>query len=90
MNANLYLGLALIAVGLAELTWVVRTRAARHFAAQSMMFGELGLMFVALAVIPSETVAAVVVAMLGLGALVSGWIYVKLVRQLKRNVDASD
>jgi len=29
-------------------------------------------------------------AMLGLGALASGWIYVKLVRQLNRDIDARD
>jgi hypothetical protein len=76
----LYVGIGLIVVAVAALIWAVNTNAPGHFFAQALVFGELGLMALAQALIANQLAATVVVAMLGLGALVSVWMQIKLVR----------
>lgn len=81
MNPSFYVGAGLIVVALALLVWAVKTKAPAHFHAQALVLGELGLMAFANALIADEMTATVVMAMLGLGALVSIWMQLKLVRR---------
>ena len=83
MNSWLYVGIGLIIASLAELIWAAKTKAPAHISAQALVFGELGLMALSIALIADELAATVVVAMLGLGGLVSVWLQVKLVREWK-------
>jgi hypothetical protein len=80
----LYTGLGLIALGIAQLVWFVRTAAAKHVAAQAMVLMELGVIFVVPSLIPDRATATIVVGILGLGVLVSIWIQMKLLWQWRR------
>lgn len=86
MSTYFYVGIGLIAVASAQLVWAVRSKAPTHFFATSVVFGELGVMALAIALITDKLAVTVVVAMLGLGLLVSVWMQIRLVRQWRRDV----
>jgi hypothetical protein len=81
---HLALGVGLVAFGLAELAWFVRANARRSFAVQAGMFGELGVMFVLIAIFP-EGPARIAVSVLGVLAVGSSAILqIKLLREERR------
>jgi hypothetical protein len=89
MNLMLYVGVGLMIVALSGLIWAAKTKAPAHFFAQALVIGELALMAFAQALITNQLAALVVVAMLGLGALVSVWIQIKLVRAWRAGLSQS-
>jgi hypothetical protein len=80
----LFLGVALMAVGFVQLIWYVRARGPKHIAAQAMVFVEMGVMFAAGALIRDPFAAATVVIVIGVGALVSLWLQIKLLREWRQ------
>ena len=81
ITARLVVGFALITFGAAEMLWGVRRAGRKSLAVQGLLFAELGLMAIALAVISQETAQLVVLGMLGLGAIASLWLQMTLVRR---------
>lgn len=82
-------GIGLLGFGLAELVWFVRAAPARWFATQAMMFAELGLLFLATALMREGPARTAVGAFLGLSVLVSSVILVAQARRERRGGRAS-
>ena len=79
----LFAGFGALVFGLAELLWAITAKAARSFAAQALMFAELGVTFVLIAIIPDGTVR-LGVAVVGSFAVVSSAIMVVVISRKER------
>jgi hypothetical protein len=84
MNTGFLVGIALIVAGCAEAFWAVRPSAPRAFALQGLMLAELGMMAVAISIISNVLAQVLVVAALGIGALVSMAAFLRLLRKERR------
>jgi len=84
MRGMLILGIGLVGFGLAELAWFVRANPRRSFAAQAMMFAELGVMLIVVEIVPKGPPQVGVAAFLGLGVLWTAIVMIRLVRTERR------
>ena len=81
----LFAGIGALAYGLVELAWAILANAPRSFAAQSLMFAELGVTLVLLAIIPDRSIRLAVAAVGSIGVLWSGVMVVIISRKEQRH-----
>jgi hypothetical protein len=74
----LFAGIGGLAFGCAELVWAVLVNAPRSFAGQSLMFAELGVTLVLIAIIPDRAIR-LAVAVIGISGVVSSAILVVVI-----------
>lgn len=80
-------GVGLVAFGMAEWIWFVRSNGRRSVAAQATMFLELGFIFVIEAVLPESPLALSLMILLGVSMIFSIVAQVRLLRQEGRTLE---
>ena len=88
MSMNLGTGIVMIVAGIALLTSTTVRKAEAFEYPMAMFLGELGLVFVAGEVIPSQQAAVIVQAVLVLGMIPTAVLWMKRVKEFRRGVRA--